>query len=197
MKEDYEDEEERVFQMMYKCNRPTSKSEIMAYFKGEIGGTAIQEILDYLESDGRLVTKTYGKSKIYLVNQDLFQSEEDVKLNAELQEYGEKRKILEEEISTLDAEIKMLDKMMSINQLEESIKILDKTVKDNQERLESFKNGGREVSKKDMENAKKKYERAQSGLKKIRRIFNEVIERLSEGMDMKKSELYEEIGIEV
>ncbi|AFM97707.1 Tat binding protein 1-interacting protein [Encephalitozoon hellem ATCC 50504] len=197
MKEDYDDDEERVFQMMYKCNRPTSKSEIVAYFKGEIGGTAIQEILNYLESDGRLVTKTYGKTKIYLVNQDLFQNEEDVKLSTELQGYEEKIKLLAEEIGSLDAEIKMLDKMMSIDQLEESIEALDRTVKDNQKRLEGFRDGGREVSKKEMDGAKKKYERAQSGLKKVRRIFNEIVERLSEGMDMKKSELYEEIGIEV
>ncbi|KAG5858927.1 TBPIP/Hop2 winged helix domain-containing protein [Encephalitozoon hellem] len=197
MKEDYDDDEERVFQMMYKCNRPTSKSEIVAYFKGEIGGTAIQEILNYLESDGRLMTKTYGKTKIYLVNQDLFQNEEDVKLGTELQGYEEKIKLLAEEIGSLDAEIKMLDKMMSIDQLEESIEALDRTVKDNQKRLEGFRDGGREVSKKEMDGAKKKYERAQSGLKKVRRIFNEIVERLSEGMDMKKSELYEEIGIEV
>ncbi|ADM10949.1 Tat binding protein 1-interacting protein [Encephalitozoon intestinalis ATCC 50506] len=197
MKENYEDDGERVFQMMYKCNRPTSKSEVVAYFKGEIGGTGIQEILDDLEQEGRLVTKTYGKSKIYLVNQDLFQNEEDVKLSAELQEYEEKKKLLEDETNAINMEIRMLDKMLSIEQLEESIGLLDRAVGDNSERLENFRNGERKVSKKDMESARKSYEKAQSGLKKIRRIFNEVVERLSEGMDMKKSEVYEEIGIEV
>ncbi|CAD24967.1 RIBOSOME RECYCLING FACTOR [Encephalitozoon cuniculi GB-M1] len=196
MKENYEDDEEAVFQMMYRCNRPTSKSEVVAYFKGEIGGTAIQEILDCLEESGRLITKTYGKSKIYLVNQDLFRNEEDTKLDMEIQRYEEKKRALADEASSVDAEIRVLDKMLSIEQLQESINSLDEVVRNNSKRIESFKSGRREITKKDMSNAKKGYERAHSMCKKIRRIFNEIIEKLSEGLDMKKSELYEEMGIE-
>lgn len=196
MRPEHEDDQESVFQMMYRCNRPTSKTEVVAYFKGEMGGTAIQEALEGLEESGRLVTKVYGKSKIYLVNQELFQDEEDVELDKEIQGHEKEIKALREEADSVDAEIKMLEKMLSIEKLEESIESLDKAIKSNSERLEGLRSGGREVTKKDMSIARKGYEKAQSTLKKIRRTFNEVVERLSEGMDMKKSDLYEEIGIE-
>lgn len=191
------DDKERIYQMLYKCNRPTSKAEVMASFKGEIASTNIQEALDKLEKSGRIVTKTYVKTKIYLVNQDMFQNEADGELEDKIEAYAKESEDLKGELVSLNNEIEVLDKILSIEQLKEKITSLMETTAANETKLKELKSGGREISKKDMADAAKAHTKTSAMLKKVKRIFNEILEALSEGMDMKKAQLYEELGIEV
>lgn len=192
-----DDDKESVFQMMYKCNRPTVKAEVVAYFKGEIGATAVQDILDILESEGCLITKIYGKSKVYLVNQDLFSKDEDVELDREVSEYESKLAMLKSDAEAVGKEIELFGKMLPIEQIVEQIDATSARIEENKRRLNKLQNDEIEVDSKDMAAAKKGYEKAVCTLKRMKKIFNEVIEKLSEGLDMKKSLLYEEIGIEM
>jgi 26S proteasome regulatory subunit (ATPase 3-interacting protein) len=193
-----EDYKESVFQMMYKCNRPTVKAEIVAYFKGEIKPTALQDILDILESEGSLITKVYGKSKVYLVNQDLFNhDEEGEELDRELSEYESRLAVLKSDAELVGKEVEMLSKILSIEQMIEQIDVISTRIEESKERLNKLQNNEIEVDSKDMAAAKKGYEKAVCTLKRMKKIFDEVIDKLSEGLDIKKSQLYEEIGIEV
>ncbi|KAM0672336.1 Tat binding protein 1-interacting protein [Ordospora colligata] len=193
-----EDYKESVFQMMYKCNRPTVKAEIVAYFKGEIKPSVLQDILDTLENEGSLITKIYGKSKVYLINQDLFNyDEEGEELDRELNEYESRLAVLKSDAELVEKEVEMFNKILPIEQIIEQIDMISARIEDNKERLNNLQNNEIEVDSKDMAAAKKGYEKAICTLKRMKKVFDEVIDKLSEGLDMKKSQLYEEIGIEV
>lgn len=195
MSEDNYDEE--VFQMLYKCNRPTAKSEIAATFKGEISAANIQSSLNSLESAGRVITKLYGKTKIYLVNQEVFMDESKIELDQKIEKYSKENEVLRSKLDSLNGEIEVVDGMLSIEELHDGIRSLSELTAANEVRLRDLKSGGREVSKEDMTDAVKTHGKTMAMLRKVRRIFNQMIETLSEGMDMKKAQLYEEMGIEM
>lgn len=195
MTEDLDDE--RIFQMLYKCNRPTSKTEVGAYFKGEIGPTGIQNALDRLENDGKVVTKGYGKTKIYLVNQDVFQEEDNGELEKKIERHMEESGALRRELESLEVEVDAINNVLSMEELNERIGAVTETTEANRVRLMEIRSCGREISKKDMASAAKAHAKTMNALKKVKKVFNEMIETLSEGMDMKKSQLYEEMGMEM
>lgn len=187
--------DEAIFQMLYRCNRPTAKSEISANFKGEMSATEIQKSLDSLEKSRRLETKTYGKIKVYLVSQDTFQDEDDGGINKSIAEHGRESEQLRKELAALNSEVESLSNMLSMEQLVEGIAVLTESTAANEARLAGLKDG-RQISRKEMGDAAKMHAKAAAALKRVRKLFGELVELLSEGMDMKKSQLFEEIGIE-
>jgi len=57
---------------MEKHNRPYGYQDILNCFQGRLKKPLCQKVMDELSQAKILSVKEYGKAKIYLINQDLF-----------------------------------------------------------------------------------------------------------------------------
>jgi 26S proteasome regulatory subunit, ATPase 3, interacting protein len=142
------------------------------------------------------VAKVYGKSKIYLVNQSLFEKQDCTEIDEKIREHKRRCESLREEVEELNAEILVLDKLLSFEELEKRIAALEQQVANNEARLGELKSGGRAVLQKDMSVASKALAKAAGNYRSVKKIFDNLVEILCEGMDVKKTQLYEDAGIE-
>lgn len=96
--------ETQIAEYMEKQNRPYSVQNIIDNFGGRLKKTQTQRIMDELSSSQILTCKEYGKQKVYLVNQELFNET----TNDELRILDEQVKVRKDEYDILQTELKAL-----------------------------------------------------------------------------------------
>lgn len=64
--------DEAVYSYMKAQNRPYSANDVFLNLQKKIGKTQIIKSMEKLAVDSKLVEKVYGKSKIYVINQEEF-----------------------------------------------------------------------------------------------------------------------------
>ena len=76
-----ESEIQQVYDYMKQQNRPYSVSDVFTNLRKQVGKTNLTRIMDKLETEGKLVSKTPSKTKIFLISQDQFEAIPDGKLD--------------------------------------------------------------------------------------------------------------------
>jgi len=190
----------QVLDYMMNQNKPFSAGDILANIKVDCGKTAVTRILDKLVSEQKILEKTYGKQKVYYVNQNLFPETKDTDLqnmDSQLLELSNELNGLQKEIKKFDDVIGTLGKSLTTEeaQLELScakIEILQQ--KDKLRMLESKAGHVKPDEKEKIYQNKEKYVKEYTRRK---RITNDVIDAILEGYPKSKKHLLDEIGVDL
>ena len=85
-------------------NRPYSVQDILNNFQGRLKKPLCQVVMDDLSEAKIFTLKEYGKAKVYLINQDLFDTANEEQLTI----LDEQIKVRKDEYNALQAETKTL-----------------------------------------------------------------------------------------
>ncbi|ORD99117.1 HOP2 [Hepatospora eriocheir] len=187
--EDFKELRNNVYTLFYYSNKPYCLNELVLQFKG-YKKTIIEKIITDLENKGLITIKLNNKTKIFHLNQSNLKyekSEEEYKTEYEtkLVELKELKSLN----STLNSKVTSFKNMLTNEEMEEKIKYFKEFLLENKNIKEGV---NEEIFNKTVNNLKKIN---QIKLKR-KRIFNDIVNGVSEGMNMKKKEFLDEVGIE-
>ncbi|TNV77411.1 hypothetical protein FGO68_gene16095 [Halteria grandinella] len=192
--------EKAIAEFMEKQNRPYSVQNMLDHFQQRIKKIQCQRIMDDLTGAQILTCKEYGKAKIYLVNQDLFPTTS----NDELLELDEQIKVRKDEFDVLNTDLKQLlakvkeaSQGMTNGEIEAEIASMKKEVTTLNKQLDPFKVGGRKlITQAEIAKAENMLKKAQLEWKKRKRGCMDVVDQVSESVDMNRKEFIKKLGLE-
>ncbi|ORD96011.1 hypothetical protein HERIO_2021 [Hepatospora eriocheir] len=184
--EDFKELRNNVYTLFYYSNKPYFLNELVLQFKG-YKKTIIEKIITDLENKGLITIKLNNKTKIFHLNQSNLKyekSEEEYK--AEYETKLVELKELKSLNSTLNSKVTSFKNMLTNEEMEEKIKYFKEFLLENKNIKEGV---NEEIFNKTVNNLKKIN---QIELKR-KRIFNEIVNGVSEGMNMKKKEFLDKV----
>ena len=195
-----DDPKQYVYDYMKAQNRPYSLVNIFDNLHGAVKKSQLQKILDALVDEGSLIMKEYN-SKIYLFNQDKLETkvtDADIdKIQKEIDEQREEHKKLKDEISSKANELKILTLTLTDEDLKNKIKELKKELAKMKVKVDDIKENKIDpVPPEKMNEAKENFEKELKVFKKTKKICTEIINDISDGLELKLKDTYEKIGIE-
>ncbi|XP_054004976.1 homologous-pairing protein 2 homolog [Hylaeus anthracinus] len=192
-----------VYRYMKVQNRPYSVNDIVSSLHNEYGKVAVQKAIDKLVNDGKIFEKVYGKQKVYCVVQDLNRDvEELMRIDKELQSHANEvesqYQALENEIKKQEAFLASIKSSITIEEAKQQKAALKEDVNVLTLKLDGLMEAS---GTEDLSERKRKAERAFSDYSreyaKRKRLCTEIIDCILEHYPGTKTELYEEIGMEV
>lgn len=195
-----DDPKQYVYDYMKSQNRPYSLVNIFDNLHGAIKKSLLGKILDALVEDGSLIMKEYN-SKIYLFNQDKLDikvTDADIEqIQKEIDEKREENKALKEEITSKSNELKILTSALTDDELKARIKELKKELAKMKVKVDDIKENKIDpIPPEKMNEAKNNFEKELKVFKKTKKICTEIINDISDGLELKLKDTYEKIGIE-
>lgn len=195
-----DDPKKYVYDYMKAQNRPYSLINIFDNLHGAVKKSQLVKILDALVEEGSLIMKEYN-TKIYLFNQDKLDikvTDADIdKIQKEIDEKREENKRLKEEISSKANELKILTLSLTDDELKAKIKELKKELSKMKIKVDDIKENKIDpIPLEKMNEAKENFEKELKIFKKTKKICVEIINDISDGMELKLKDTYDKIGIE-
>ena len=195
-----DDPKQYVYDYMKSQNRPYSAINIFDNLHGAIKKSQLQKILDALVDEGSLIMKEYN-SKIYLFNQDKLEikvTDADIEeIQKEIDAKREENKLLKEEIASKNNELKILTTTLTDDELKAKIKEMKKELAKMKIKVDAIKENKIDpIPPEKMNEAKENFEKELKVYKKTKKICTEIINDISEGLELKLKDTYEKIGIE-
>ncbi|KIZ06400.1 hypothetical protein MNEG_1546 [Monoraphidium neglectum] len=189
-----------VLALVRQHNKPFNAVGVGDYLavKG-IKKTAVQKALDSLAAAGKLTAKEFGKTKIYLPPQDglevLSKEELDAKkaeLKALQAELAEEQKGLRE----TEEELRGWETSLTAEQLRKQVEELKAKAAAQATKLEGLSSGATLVTADERAAVEKAFVAAMDAWRKRRGIFRGIWDTISEGLEGKQADLFEEIGVD-
>ncbi|KAG8200387.1 hypothetical protein JTE90_028565 [Oedothorax gibbosus] len=180
-------------------NRPYSAIDIFNNLHKEHGKTAVVKALDLLVSESKVKEKTYGKQKIYFIDQNEFATSENTNLasmDAEINNMTHTLTEFQKQIKNSESVLGNLDKSLTTEAAMAELNALNKEIPQLKEKLHSLESNKSQVGPKEKEalyKAKMKYCKE---WQKRKRLANDMIDAILEGYPKDKKHLYEEVGFE-
>ena len=195
-----DDPKQYVYDYMKTQNRPYSLINIFDNLHGAVKKSQLVKILDTLVDEGSLIMKEYN-TKIYLFNQDKLDikvSDADIdEIQKKIDEKREESKLLKDEITSKSNELKILTLSLTDDELKVRIKELKKELAKMKVKVDDIQNNKIDPVPLDkMNEAKENFQKELKVFKKTKKICTEIINDISDGLELKLSETYEKIGIE-
>lgn len=193
--------EERVTQLLLRDNKPFSVQTItgnLAQYGIKKG--QVQKAVDVLSSEsGSITCKEFGKSKLYFPSQanTAVVSAEDMEARkAEQAQLTQQVAERAEHVKALKSELQALRNCMSVEEVESRCQQLQAKVETDEQKLMQLQSGAELISAEDRQKVETKFAAIMEHWQKRRRIFKSLWGAVSENIDRKKSEVFEEIGVE-
>ncbi len=195
-----DDPKKYVYDYMKTQNRPYSLINIFDNLHGAIKKSQLGKILDALVEEGSLIMKEYN-TKIYLFNQDKLDvkiTDSDIDaIQKEIDEKKEEHKKLKEVIASKANELKILTLSLTDEELKSRIKELKKELSKMKIKVDNIKENKIDpIPPEKMKEAKENFEKELKIFKKTKKICVEIINDISDGMELKIKDTYDKIGIE-
>ena len=193
------DTEKSVFEYMKSQNRPYSAIDVFNNLHKAYGKTAIVKALESLAEKKKLLEKTYGKSKIYVVDQAQFPNVDDAILLELDNKIGAMKKCVDEssaKLSTLSSNLKALNSSLTSEDAAALLKKLKPEVEALEERLSVLKSNTVCI---DADQKRKINEKCKSMVgqwKKRKRMTTDLMNAVLEGYPKTKKQFIDEVGIE-
>lgn len=178
--------------------RPYLHTELILTFKNEASKADVTTALASLTEKGILMKKEFGKTVLYLATKQVsnMPQEEIDCINKECEELINTNKGIKEEIQQMKNELKILCEYPKDDELIKLTESKKKEATENIARMDDLSSGKIKISKEEMV----KLEKELCKLKKMRKermtAFKEIVNVMMDNTGMKKSELYEEVGID-
>lgn len=161
--------------------------------------TAVERALATLVENGQVNKKEYGKAKIFLLAQDkldLPDAEDMASTDAELRALSERKCELDGTIEENRSRLAHLKSQYTLENATERVQVLTDELTTKLARRERLGDGSALMSKEDKLNVEKAYSEMRSMWKKYSSLVKGIVDQISEATGKKRSELYEDIGIE-
>lgn len=201
-----------LYTFFYFCNKPVSTTELCLQFKNYPKKTLTTALSSLVEKKKIFEKLANSKSKMYCLTQETEYTIDDADYTPEM---GEKYRVDEDdddvicylrwknaavngELEALKAEARELDRLLDGYGNELPPEVLKAEILQFQETLKSNEKAViREyVDEEKFEAAVKELNLLAKELAKRKKVYNDVVGGLADGMDMKKSELLLDVGIE-
>lgn len=192
-----------VYKYMKTQNRPYSINDLVSNLHNEYGKTAVQKAIDKLVAEGKIFEKVYGKQKIYCAVQETSHNmEELMRINRELQSHANevegKYRELQEEIKVQEALLLSIKSSITIEEAKKQKVKLKERIQVLTDKLDSLMeaSGTEDLTetKRKAEEALNEYSREYS---KRKRLCTDILDCILDNYPSSKTELYEEIGIDL
>ena len=190
-----------VFTYLSNSCRPYSVNEVHNNLQKEfsLAKPAVQRALDSMVLEGSLREKTYGKQKIYFVDQSKttpVTSQEAAQVDEELAQLTQECQQLTEEVRLLESKASGVSKQKSLQQLKQEKESLLKECEHLETRVASLKQASGGVDP--VENRKVRDKRTRRVLewRKRKRLATSSLDAILEFYVKPKKALMEEMGIE-
>ncbi|EDV27229.1 homologous-pairing protein 2-like protein [Trichoplax sp. H2] len=188
-----------VLEYFYQQNRPYSIVDIFNNLHKEYGKTAINKAVLDLVEEKKLIEKTYGKQKVYVINQasmETVSNDEINEMDKNIANLQNELKTLQSFCGSVESEIKVLGNTLST---EDAIKTSDELTEECaklEENLKKVKEVAKNVSPKERDEVYLNLKKYVGHWRKRKRMGSEMINCILEGYPKSKKQFYEEVGIE-
>lgn len=209
-KDEYRQLRDTVYTFFYYSNKPLAASEILLQFKNH-KKAIVEKVLADLVAKDKIFVKAPGKSKFYCLAQSMDYQIDDPEYTDEIdaaQDQTEEDKVLRflkwkqerlagqlrelvEESKELDARIGGFDNELSDEELRQRIESMQAAVSEAPEQTTT-----EVVCSEEFEKLKKKHAQLQKEHASRLKIFKNIVGSISEGLEMKPSELLADAGVE-
>ncbi|GFT06153.1 homologous-pairing protein 2 homolog [Nephila pilipes] len=180
-------------------NRPYSVIDIHNNLHKEHGKTAVMKALEILVNDGKVKEKTYGKQKIYFVDQNEFANSDNadlMRMDAEINNMTNTLNDLQKQIKVAESQLDAIDKSLTTEEAELELEKIKNELPQLRLKLESLESNTGRISpeeKNALYEARKKYCKE---WQKRKRLANDMLDAILEGYPKTKKHLFEEVGME-
>jgi hypothetical protein len=196
---DVNDPRQTVLDYMMAQNRPYSLINICDNLHGSIKKAQLQKILDSLTEEGELLCKEY-QSKIYLISQKNFRqidNKEMEELDIKLEKSTEELKDIKQTNNSLQTELKNILTKLSDEEINNQIKTTKESIKEMETKIKKIQDGSVKLLPLDQVKVfESNYEKAKLEYKKAKKIFGNVADTISDGLEMKRNNFLEMLNIE-
>ncbi|XP_011405098.1 PREDICTED: homologous-pairing protein 2 homolog [Amphimedon queenslandica] len=190
---------EKVFKYMKDQNRPYSAGDVFSNMHKEFNKPCVQRVLDQLVSNGKVKEKTYGKQKVYVVDQGLFpviNESEIAKMDDEIRTLQESIAVQESECSAMEAKLSALKNSLTLQEAKEKLEETEKECTKLNERLQVAKAGSENITPEVVEKVHTEHKAAVTHWRKRKRLAMDIVNTILEDFPRSKKELLEEVGLE-
>ena len=160
---------------------------------GQIKKNAAQKVMDKLSDEGHLINKQYN-SKIYLANQNFFQTINEKEINDvdnNLEQINKELEIHKNENNKLNNEYKNLNITLTNEEIDKKISEYSKEVADLEKKLRMIENKQiNPVPEYKVIDAEENYNKQLNFYKKTKKICFNLVDSLSDGLEMKRNEFF-------
>ena len=167
---------------------------------GRVPRKICQEVLDELTEEKFLTEKEYGKAKIYLANQDKFPEVSKDELGGLDSQINELRLDLDEKTNRLKdqkAQLAEVTRQMTNEQLINDIARLKASNLEKENILKEYNDGGKEmVTEEEIQSVKQDYLKYQKHWRVRRRACLEIVDMISDSVDMRRKDFMDKLGLE-
>ncbi|EOB12473.1 hypothetical protein NBO_434g0004 [Nosema bombycis CQ1] len=180
----------KIFLSFYKSNRPTSVPELSIVFPKK----EVTAALDELIKKNLIMEKLYNKAKIFMMNSQVCDYEEEEVYESKLVDLKDSISVLKDELSGIQKGLAEIQNQMTLDELKEKIELLNGQMELNNSNIQKIEKGDL-CTEKEIEEIRKKIKNYEKILKERNSIFKTVMDALCENLNKKKNELLEEMGI--
>jgi len=190
---------ETILQYFKAQNRPYSVNDIAQILK-EHGKAAIQKSIDLLVVDGKLIEKTYGKQKVYAINQNQFVSsvEDNIgQMDLKISTLTHEVTINEEAAIKAEKELKSIISSITTEEASKQLIEVSEENKKLENKFQELSKNRVKVSTNDFKKVQQLKQKSVSEWRKRKRICVDMMDAILEGYPKGKKALIEEVGIEL
>lgn len=152
-----------------------------------------------LAEAGKLTCKEFGKTKIYVAVQEglaELSAEEKVSKLQQIEELKARYKQEEESVSSLRKELAAMSSTLTVEEIQQEIAKLTTQTQELGAKLAALRGGATLVSSEEVAAVEAQVSQALDGWRRHKRIFMSIWHQVSENMDGKQADLFEEIGVD-
>eukprot|EP00048_Salpingoeca_helianthica_P014807 m.223665 g.223665 ORF g.223665 m.223665 type:complete len:227 (+) comp16293_c0_seq1:43-723(+) len=187
-----------IYDYLLKQNRPYNANDICTNLHEQVGKAALVKALTILVTENKIKEKTYGKQKIYFVDQSGFAKSDPAELSKMDEEIdGLKRKADELVASNeaVDKELKALESEPGTDEAKREIAILLEENARLKEKLQRLQSSEALISPAERDRIFKQYESNVKEWKRRKRMATEITDAILDNFPKSKKLLFEEIGL--
>lgn len=191
--------EKLVIQKLQEKNRPFSSITLGDELHNEIKQTQLKKILDQLANDNVISCKVSGKAKLYFPRQDTLtvaSPEELEKYDERIDQLRENSNQLASRYEELKARRDKLLKTMPIDQLRQRRIDIENEVQDEEQKKDNLIKSAEGISPEDAAKSQEEFNKRCNQWRTRKNKCKEIVDILSESLDKKPFQVYEDLDLE-
>jgi 26S proteasome regulatory subunit (ATPase 3-interacting protein) len=190
-----------ILAYLVKTNRPYSANDIhnnLQKTEGH-GKSAVVKALETLAVENRIKDKTYGKQKVYFIDQTTIAtaSDEDMKqMDEEISSLTLQLAAIGDELGPKENKLRQAKRCMSMSEIRRQIKNIEDENKMLEERLATIKSKMADIDPIESEKVKTERTKLVGEWRKRKRMATNVLDSILDGYPITKKAFIEELGLE-
>eukprot|EP00878_Enallax_costatus_P011562 GHUV01012070.1.p1 GENE.GHUV01012070.1~~GHUV01012070.1.p1 ORF type:complete len:226 (+),score=73.69 GHUV01012070.1:308-985(+) len=192
--------EAAVLKLIQQHNKPFGVQGLVDNLQSAgIKKTAVQKACDALVDSGQIVCKEFGKTKLYMPKQEgleVLPKEELDSKKAELKQLQEQLTAAHKAVKAAESELRSWQSSFTVEELRVRVAELSSTRDQQLNKLQGLRSGAKLVSPEERRTTEASFRQALDCWRKRRSVFRSIWDTISEGIEGKQADLFEEMGVD-